>query len=115
MADSDFFTKRPRRRVCCSSCGGRGWNEETFALAPSDKPIAGSPVESIAASVVGASSIFDACREAKAIAVYAGRPVAFDFNNRLVVVNAGDDPDTIARAWWHDAYGETPEQTAARR
>lgn len=42
-------------------------------------------------------------------------PVAFDFNGKTVVVRQTDDPVEVARSWWRAAYGETPEETAARR
>jgi hypothetical protein len=54
-------------------------------------------------------------RLADDIAKRARRPVAFDFNGRIVVVRGNDDPQRIARAWWQRTYNETPEESFAKR
>lgn len=115
MSDAHWFTSRKRARIECSRCYGTGRITVGFAIAPADVPARGAPPDAIHACVVGCSTIFEACREAAAIARRSDRPVAFEFNEHCVVVLGCDDPDTIARMWWIKAYGETPEQSARRR
>jgi hypothetical protein len=74
-----------------------------------------APSDAIRAFVVGSNDIFTACREASDISRKAGAPVAFRFIDRTVTVRPPDDPTAVARRWWMEEYGETPEQTRARR
>lgn len=114
-AQRALFDGRKTRARLCWRCHGCGVVIEPFALAPSDNQLEDAPDRALCAIVVGASSVFVACHEAAEIAARANRPVAFEFNGQLVVVNAGDDPDRIARAWWERQYGESPEESAQRR
>lgn len=82
---------------------------------PPDHLLHGVPPDVLQAFVVGSAYIFDATREALEVARRTGRTVAFLFSARLVVVRPRDDSDAVARAWWQEANGETPEQTWARR
>lgn len=113
---SKLFSDRPNNSVNCFRCCGTGRVELSYALAYREDPIEieGMP-DAIHARVYLGSSIFEATKEASEIAHRAQFPVAFVFQDRLVVVRPGDDPDIVARAWWIGARGETPEQTFARR
>jgi hypothetical protein len=117
--DALFFTSRPERTEPCPRCRGCGTIANPYALrwaGLDERDLRRERAEGmVTARVVGSFTIFDACREAAMIARAARRAVAFRFNDRTVVVNVGDDGDRVARQWWLDTYGETPEQTAARR
>ena len=113
-SDRTLFDDRPARPQTCPRCRGCGTVDDGYALAPAE-PFDGAPAGAVHASVVGASDIFEASREAVDLARLAGRPVAFEFNDQVVVARAGDDPDKISRAWWQRQYNETPEATFARR
>jgi hypothetical protein len=112
---TDLLTKRPVRSRDCPTCGGHGRVDDSYSLVSIEGPLPGAPGGAISTCVVGSSSIFKAAREAREIAESHDRPVAFDFIGDLVVVLRSDDPEQVARAWWIGHYGETPEQTAARR
>ncbi len=113
-ADEKFFNERPRRTQKCPRCNGCGTVIDGYTLAFTER-FDGAPSGALCAAVVGASGIFETCREAVLLANRAGRHIAFDFNERVVVVQPGDDGDRIAREWWQETYGETPEESAARR
>jgi hypothetical protein len=118
--DRVLFDDRPVRSRTCRICHGHGTVIESYALAPCererlDECFDGVPADVVCAAVVGSFDIFTACKEAVDVAKRARRPVAFDFNDQLVVVRSDDDPDKIARAWWQLAHNETPEATFARR
>ncbi len=110
--DKALFDRRPRTSTC-PRCDGCGHVVEPYALMPHEH-LEGAPADALCAAVAGSFGIFAVCREAAELAGRAGRPVAFDFNDHLVVVRAGDDPDRVARSWWQRAYGETPEAMFAR-
>lgn len=112
--NAKWFDSRPHRHSVCTRCRGSGTIHEPYALVPAER-VRRAPKGAILGQVVGCSSIFEACREARDIAVLARRPVAFDFNCALVVVRPTDDYRAVARKWWKKAYGETPEETARRR
>ena len=112
--DRKWFDERPERTKKCPRCGGCGTIDVGYALAPTDRVI-DAPNNAVRAFVVGASSIFDACKEAADIAKRSGDPVAFEFNGQTVVLRPGDNADKVARDWWQKQYNETPEETLARR
>lgn len=111
--DDQLFSSRPPRRVVCASCGGCGGQDEPYALRynSGDNLNKERSEGMVTAAAVGSSSVWECTKEAAEVAGRARRPVAFRFNGRVVVVNVGDDPDRVARQWWQDVYGETPEQT----
>jgi hypothetical protein len=109
------FVSRPDRVRACPTCAGHGRVAAPYYLVSYDQPIPGAPVGAIMAMVCGAASIFEATHEAHDIAVRWALPVAFDFNGLLVVVRSTDVPAHVANAWWLERYGETQEQSAARR
>lgn len=116
--NAKWFDDRPRRTKRCWQCGGCGTVEVTYALMPSDglyDPMEDAPSDAIRATVVGSSDIFTACQEASDISRKAEAPVSFTFIDRTVTVRQADDPNVVARRWWMEEYGETPEQTRARR
>lgn len=123
MSDADdalLFSSRPERIQKCARCGGHGEYVDQYALAHNtdayaDRLATHRRAGLVIARVRGASDIFESCNEAAEIAERAGRGVAFWFNGRAVVVKPGDSGDAVARAWWMDVHGETPEQTRARR
>lgn len=82
---------------------------------PPELLLYGVPSDVLQAFVVGSAYIFDATRDASVVAKRTGRTVAFLFNTKLVVMRPKDDSDEVARAWWQEANGETPEETWARR
>lgn len=118
-SDARFFDSRPERRKPCIHCGSTGWTGDPYALRPVRPGTAIEPPDappgSIHALVAGASHISEATREASEIARRAGRPVAFRFLSRTVVVGPDDDPDRVMRDWWIAHYGRTPEESAATR
>jgi hypothetical protein len=65
--------------------------------------------------VLGTATIFETCAAACLIATSKQSAVCFSFNDVAVEVQPGDDPTTIAKAWWWKAYGETEEESYARR
>jgi hypothetical protein len=77
--------------------------------------LAGAPPDSVTAIVLGSSSIFEATREASEIANRARRIVAFYFMDRLVVAMPYDDHVQVAERWWLEFYGETYEESVAKR
>jgi len=91
-----------------------GWHQQSYCLAHSDVLPKDAPPNAIMAVVVGSREIFETTREARKLADLAGRPVAFDFSGLTVVVGPGDDPDAVARSWWQQLHGCTPEQSAER-
>lgn len=130
--------KRPPRREweeACPSCGGCGkvrkvesrvlWTSAEYTERFGDNwrptpltldPKYDAPADALICVVIGgACSIYEACREGAELAVLAERPVAFTFNEHLVIVRPGVDPDAAAREWWKRAYGETPEESWSRR
>lgn len=115
--DAKWFDSRPRKIGRCAACHGSGTVESGYALvlAPPECADFAAPPFAIRAFVTGASDIFAACNEAAQIAGLAKRPVAFEFNGQVVALRPGDDAITTARRWWNKQYGETPEQTRARR
>lgn len=118
VPDEDLFASRPLLEEPCRACRGTGVRLGSYALHAASRGMALEdevPAGAVRAFVVGSSSIFEACREAAEVAGRAGRPVAFMFNDLLVVIKPGDDPDLAARTWWQLAHGETPEQTWERR
>jgi hypothetical protein len=115
MTDEGLFDSRPDRTEMCPRCRGQGSVSMGYALHPSRDPIDGAPQGAIHAFVAGSFDVFYAAREAAKLAAHASRPVAFQCLDYVVVINPGDDPDQVARAWWLQQYGETPEATWARR
>lgn len=115
MNDKRWFTARPYREETCPRCRGDGQIDIPYALHHEEDPIEGAPEKAIRAVVLGSFDIFTACHEAVAVAKEAKRPVAFKFNDLVVVVRADDDPNKVARRWWFDTYKETPEETWRRR
>lgn len=120
----------------CLDCGGSGkvHKRESFALltpdeymrlgsgrseapALSDKygmPAGGLPTDAVVCWA-GNTTIFEACKEGVELAAAMGHPIAFEFNEHVVVCRAGDNPDAVAKEWWQRCHGETYEQTAAKR
>lgn len=82
---------------------------------PPEHLLHGVPPDVLQAFVVGSAFIFEATRDALEVAKGTGRTVAFLFNTKLVVVRPRDDSDAVARAWWQEVNGETPEESWARR
>jgi hypothetical protein len=115
MTDKELFDSRPKRVQTCWHCHGSGSVVDSYALVHHDAFIEGAPPNAILALVMGSFDIHTACREAAAIAHQARRPVAFEFSGKTVVVNVADDGDAVARRWWLNEYGETPEASRARR
>ena len=115
--EDPFSARPPKPNRRCSCCSGLGVIPDPYWLRPDPDGIGilGAPSDAIAAHVAGSASIFEAAREAGEIARAQQRPVAFRFIDRTVVVGPSDDPDLVARAWWREFYGETPERTMARR
>lgn len=114
-SDARLFSDRAPQVRACSRCSGSGYLVLPYWLAPWPVPLAGAPPDSIWATTVGSAHIREATLEASELARRANRPVAFDFNDLLVVVRPHDDPEEVWRSWWMAKHGETPEQTAARR
>ena len=112
--DSPWFDHRPRLTERCGHCGGRGTVEVGYALLATEH-VPDAPPNAILAMVAGTYDITTACKEASDIARKSGRPVAFEFLTQTVVVAPGDDADRVMRKWWQREYGETPEQTRAKR
>jgi hypothetical protein len=115
--DDPFSSRPPKPDRRCSCCSGLGVIPDPYWLRadPGGIGLRGSREDVIVAWVSGSASIFEAAREASEIARRTGRPVEFRFIDRTVSVAPPDDPEVVARAWWREFYGETPEQTAARR
>jgi hypothetical protein len=111
----------------CQECHGTGrvTKREHFALwtpeeYPTDIPISPSAKgyassEAYVCVAVPGASIFEACKEGVAIAKVVGRPVAFECNGAIAVCLQHSDPNSVALEWWKLAYGETYEQSAAKR
>ncbi len=115
--DAALFDSRPARVEQCSRCGGTGSHVDLYALRPGSRRELALQRRAgmVIATPVGASDIFECCREAAEIAERAKRPVAFQFNEQVVVMKPGDNPNLVARSWWQAAYGETPEETMEKR
>lgn len=64
------------------------------------------PSHAICACVEGGSNIFDATAEGVEVATSENRPVAFVFNDRLVICPPNGDADAIARAWRESAIAD---------
>lgn len=118
MTDVELFDSRPARAETCPRCMGCGSIDAGYALHPWNEELTridGAPDGAVLAFVGGSFDVFSAAREAKELVRRSGRPVAFQFLDHAVVVRPDDDPHQVARAWWLLQYGETPEDTAARR
>lgn len=113
--EAALFSRRPRTVKPCSRCEGKGEETVGYALAHLPTRDPRLPDYAVQALVVGAATIFEATREARAIADQCRRPVAFMFLQHPVQVGIESDTVQIARDWWRRQYGETPEQTQARR
>lgn len=113
-----FDARPPLPGAPCAACRGRGRVPAgSYWLAPdrefpSDNSEA---IPTITAIPVGSCSIFEATNEAAEIAQRGEVIVVFGFNGRLVVVRPDSDPRLVARRWWTEEYGKTPEQSAAER
>ncbi len=114
-SDRRLFVDRAPQVCACARCSGSGYLVRPYWLVPAPVPPHGAPPDSIWATTRGTAHIREATLEASELARRANRPVAFDFNDLLVVVRPHDDPEEVWRSWWLAKYGETPEQTAARR
>jgi hypothetical protein len=109
----------------CRECGGSGHvqKREYFALWTPDEyegtetldPKHDVPQNAYVCTAVPGSTINEACREAIGLVKLVNRPVAFEFNGAVAVCHQDSDPDRIVRAWWLKAYGETYEQSMAKR
>lgn len=108
---------RPPREwdECCTTCNGTGTVhcKQSFQLWTPDewqspfgppKPIAGAPADAYVCVVQSGSTIVASCREGVEISVTVGRPVAFEFNDTLVVCRAWDDPRDLAAKWSDDIH-----------
>ncbi len=114
-SDRRLFVDSAAPVCACARCSGSGYLVRPYWLVPAPVPPHGAPPDSIWATTRGTAHIREATLEASELARRANRPVAFDFNDLLVVVRPHDDPEEVWRSWWLAKYGETPEQTAARR
>jgi hypothetical protein len=74
-----------------------------------------APAGSIPAHARAGSDIYECVGEASIFSKQVGTPIAFEFNELIVVVKPTDDPELIARDWWVRRYKETPEQSWAKR
>jgi hypothetical protein len=73
------------------------------------------PANAVVCWAGAGASIFEACTEGVTLARAFGRPVAFEFNETVVVCSSDADPEDVAKRWWKRAYGKTYEQSAADR
>ena len=108
----------------CSHCHGSGQvrQRESFALYTPDEyevqPLgedADVPQGTYVCGVWGGSSIFEACKEGVGLAGRVNRPVAFRFNDTVVVCRADSDPESVAKEWYPRSLGKTYEQSMAGR
>lgn len=99
-----------KRERACPHCGGTGsvMVEHPGGLL---RWRAGNEYDVIG----GAPSIFEVCNAASLLAQGRGSPVCFDFNGTPVEVHPDDNPVTVANAWWVKTFGETQEESYARR
>ena len=114
LEDIELFGARPARSTNCTTCRGRGHVDRPYVLVHTPR-LRGVPSGVVTATVVGTASIFEATREASEIANKVQRPVAFYFMEKLVITKPYDDPGEVARRWWREFYGETYEESVARR
>lgn len=109
----------------CSRCHGTGRvrkHRATMDVASADEAFVNKAQVALAGAaatdadfvfVLGASTIYEACREASERARERGKNVAFDFNGLLVVVTPTDDPDQVGNGWWQRMYGRLRPPTYA--
>lgn len=83
-----------------------GWSVEDIKDAPKN-------AEKCYASL--GSSIYEVVKEGKELSVALDKKVAFEFNERLVIVDMYSDTDEVIEKWWISVYGETPKETWAKR
>lgn len=115
-----FYSRPARTQPCpgcqpCSRCDGSGIDQIRYSLIYSDKPVKDAPAGSIPAHARAGSDIYECVGEASIFSKQVGTPIAFEFNELIVVVKPTDDPELIARDWWVRRYKETPEQSWAKR
>jgi len=77
--EATLFSRRPRKTKVCDRCGGEGRESEGYAIAHLAIRDPRLPDYAVHALVVGSATIFEATREARAIADECRRPVAFVF------------------------------------
>ena len=120
----------------CSQCRGTGTvrRREYFALLTPDEQVKLFGADRITTAIdpkckggddvppnavvcwCGAGcTIFEACKEGVTLARAYGRPVAFEFNDAVVICHSDSDPDAVAKAWYPRAYGKTYEQSMRDR
>ena len=63
------------------------------------------PVNALICCVHAGASIFEACKEGVALALAAGRPVAFAFNDTVAICHVDSEPDQVSIAWSERMYG----------
>jgi len=116
----------------CHECGGKGvvHKREHFSLwTPSEYMAAMGhefvpekldakhdvPANAVVCVAHAGASIFEACKEGITLARTFGAPVVFEFNGTIAICYADSAPEDVSERWWKKAYGETYEQSAARR
>ncbi len=106
----------------CGQCHGTGvvHKRQFFALWTPDEyehvePLHDAPPDAYVCTTAPGASIGEAVREGIEIAQTINRPVAFEFNGTMAIVQADSDLDTVYRDWWKRAYGETYEESLAKR
>jgi hypothetical protein len=118
--------RKPRQIVSeCWTCHRGGWKrhepyalrteEEQFEMWGKIEQLPSAPEGAEICDVTISSSITEAIKEGKELANLLNKPVAFDFNRQLVVVYKDSNVDQLYRKWWFDMYGETPEESYAKR
>jgi hypothetical protein len=113
----------------CHTCHRPGWTRtESYALYTEEeqrhchgrqtysKELAAKGLVNTELCDASAGSDIGSCiREGIDIAMAMTKAVAFEFNGKIVFVGAFSDPDQVYRKWWQDVYGETPEESFAKR
>ena len=116
--------KRPDRfqTTVCPTCYRDGWTRRvhrsllTEEEAGYEVKIKGLPERYTPMSATCGSNIYAAVKEGiEFCQMYKVDGVGFDFNEKLVLVTATSNADGVTRNWWKQLYGETPEESFAKR
>ena len=116
---------RPKKYITdtCSTCRRPDWTKQVFHTLFTEEEWGAGPIkvkgllknfEPMMAGCGG--SIYTAVKEAvEYCQTYKVPGVGFEFNGKTVLVTANSDETAVVRVWWKAVYGETPEESFAKR
>lgn len=112
----------------CYICRRPGWTRrKPYSLLTSEEDkngyftpkeielLKGAPTNAEVCTVHLGTTIYETVKEAKEIAEMMQKPIAFCFNDALVVVYRDSDVKDVIDKWWVKVYGKTQEESYRER